>query len=232
MVKRGFSASNGFWNTSCAWRPEAAQARRPRGRARAAPSKAIEPAGRLDELQHQAAERGLAAARLAHDGRRHRPRRRRSSTPSSACTAGCSPRTISPSERVTGKCFTTSRSSTSAAMSPGSMRRCGASVGLAVAQAGREMVVCGRCDQRRARRCRRGSANGQRGAKRQPAGGSLQVGRAAAGSAPAPARRTARSGRRCAGPSCRDGAAAPAPRAPGRSRSTWPAYITTTSSQR
>ena len=41
-------------------------------------------------------------------------------TPSSACTAGCWPRTISPSERATGKCFTTSRSSTSACHVAGS----------------------------------------------------------------------------------------------------------------
>ena len=72
MVKRGLSASNGFWNTSCAWRRKSRRSLAAPARPVGAPSKVIAPAGRLDQLQHQAAERGLAAARFADDGRRRR----------------------------------------------------------------------------------------------------------------------------------------------------------------
>ena len=42
MVKRGFSASNGFWNTSCAWRRKS-RSRSPASPAIGAPAKVIAP---------------------------------------------------------------------------------------------------------------------------------------------------------------------------------------------
>ena len=177
MVKRGLSASNGFWNTSCAWR------RKSRSRSPASPASRRAVEG--DRARRSARPASASGGPRWSCRSPNSPTMATASpsptskvTPSSACTAGCAPRTISPSERVTGKCFTTSRSSTSAAMS-GIQCGCSEGVGLAVAQAGRAWWVAVAVRSRRST-LQAGWAKGQRGAKRQPEGGSLQVGRAAA----------------------------------------------------
>ena len=87
MVKRGLSASNGFWNTSCAWRRKARRAS-PVSPASAAPSKAIEPVvgstsfsiSRPSVVLPQPDSPTMATASPAPTSKL---------TPSSARTAGC-----------------------------------------------------------------------------------------------------------------------------------------------
>ena len=226
MVKRGLRASNGFWNTSCAWRRKS-RSRSPASPAIGAPAKVIAPPvgstsfsiRRPNVVLPQPNSPTMATASPSPTSKL---------TPSSACTAGCAPRAISPSVRVTGKCFTTSRSSTSAAMSWDPMRLFG---GCRLRRRGGRPSDGRPCRSCLHRCCTRA---GQRdSAARSGSPTAAHAGRAdCRRSAPAPGRRTEGRGKRCAGPSCTGVAGAPDTSRTGPLSTTWPAYITTTSSQR
>ena len=215
MVKRGLSASNGFWNTSCALRRNALSCA-PCTVARSKPSIGDAAGGRRFELEQQPPGRGLAAAGLAeqadavvlverevdavdrmHGGPAARAAHRRASA-------------------RTGKCLARPVTSTRAAMwRPPWRGREGCGFGGAPAGGA---VIGGDLGERRI--VAAAARDRERAARREAAAGRrrAQVGRRAGDRHDLRRRRGRDRETRWSAPSCRDGTAAPAPRRPARTR--------------